>query len=216
MITLDIYADPVCPWCLIGKAWLDQALAARPGHGLAITWWPFQLNPDLPAGGMDRRDYLEAKFGSQQAAVQTYLRVVQAAEAAGVQIDLARITRQPNTRDAQRLLYWAALEGRQGAVMDALMAGYFTQGLDIGEHDVLAGLAQAAGMDGAAVARLLASDADAELIVAREAEARRRGVTAVPTFVVAGRHVVSGAQPAALWLSVIDELAAAPAGTPLQ
>lgn len=220
MTTLDIYADPVCPWCLIGKAQLDRALAARPGHGFQITWWPFQLNPDMPPGGMDRRDYLEAKFGGQMEAVKAYAQVMPAAKAAGVTINLSAIARQPNTMNAHRLLHWAAIEHRQSAVMQALMEAYFRDGRDLGDDATLTAIAAAEGMDGPMVARLLASDADRDLIAAREAEGRRRGIRAVPTFVVAGQHIVPGAQPAELWMRVIDELAGIthtpPAETPLQ
>lgn len=219
MTTLDIYADPVCPWCLIGKAFLDQALAQRPDHGMQITWWPFQLNPSLPPEGMDRRDYLEAKFGGKTQAVDHYTKVVEAAATAGVEINLPTITRQPNTRNAHRLIHWAAIEHKQDAVINILMQGFFAKGLDLGDPKVLADLAGQAGMDSALVARLLASDADIEIVTAREAEARQRGIDAVPTFIVAGQYIVPGAQPAALWLQVIDELSGhspRPEGTPLQ
>lgn len=208
MVALDIFADPVCPWCLIGKANLDRALEARPDHPFTIRWHPFQLNPDLPREGTDRRAYLEAKFGGKDRAAQIYARVIEAAEKAGVTINLDRIDRQPNTLDAHRLIHWAGIEGRQTPVVEALMRGYFRDGRDIGDHATLAAIAGEAGMDGPAVARLLATDADADDIAARDADARAKGVRAVPTFLVDGRYVVEGAQPADLWLRVIDEVAA--------
>jgi predicted DsbA family dithiol-disulfide isomerase len=214
MIALDIFSDPVCPWCLIGKANLGRALEARPGHPFRIAWHPFQLNPDLPRGGADRRSYLEAKFGGQDRAAAAYAQVMRAAEAAGVEINLERMDRQPNTLDAHRLIHWAGLEGRQTPVVAALMRGYFRDGLDIGDAEVLAGIAEGAGMDRAVVARLLASDADAEAIAARDAHARSRGVRAVPTFLIDNRHVLEGAQPPDLWLRVIDEIAAQVAPEP--
>ena len=213
MVRLDILSDPICPWCLVGKAQLDAALAQRPGHPLVPAWHPFQLNPDMPAGGMDRRDYLEAKFGGREAAARVYARIDEAARAAGIEIDFAAIGRTPNTVDAHRLIHWAGIEHRQGAVVGVLFAAYFLQGRDIGDRDVLAGIAGAAGMDADAVARLLATEADADDVRARDAHARERGVSAVPTFLVGDRHAVPGAQPAALWLRVIDELAGVPAPT---
>ncbi|MDR5652933.1 DsbA family oxidoreductase [Ruixingdingia sedimenti] len=207
-VTLDIFSDPVCPWCMIGKANLDRALEQRPGHPFRIEWHPFQLNPDLPPGGVDRRDYLEAKFGGQARAVEIYAQVMRAAEAAGVDINLDRMAVQPNTLDAHRLIHWAGIEGRQNAVVAALFRAYFRDGRDIGDAAVLAGIAAEAGMEGAMVARLLATDADRDAIAARDSHARQRGVNAVPTFLVANQYVVSGAQPPAFWLQVIDELAA--------
>lgn len=208
MVKLDILSDPICPWCLIGKTQLDRALAARDGTPFEIEWHPFQLNPDMPAGGMDRRTYLETKFGGREAAARTYARIDAAARAAGLEIDFGAIARTPNTLDAHRLIFWAGIEGRQGAVVDALFAAYFFEGRDIGDADTLADIADAAGMDAAVVHRLLAGDADRAEVLRADAAAREMGVTGVPTFIVAGRHAVPGAQPPELWLQVIDELAA--------
>lgn len=206
MITLDIFADPVCPWCLIGKARLDRALEARPDHPFAIAWHPFQLNPTMPQGGMNRADYLEAKFG-REGAVRAHIPVLDAAKEAGIEIDLAAVTRMPNTRDAHRLIHWAGLEGRQSAMIAALMRAYWREGRDIGDAATLADLGAGVGMDRAVIARLLASDADRDTIAAREAHARERGIRAVPTFIIADTHVIEGAQPTDLWLRVIDDLA---------
>lgn len=208
MVKLDILSDPICPWCYIGKANLFRALEQRPDHPFAIEWHPFRLNPDMPRDGMDRRAYLEAKFGGQEGAVNAYLPVQQHAEAAGLEIDLAAIARTPDTTDAHRLIHWAGLEGRQTPVVSFLFDAYFRHGRDIGDGAVLAELGAQAGMDGEMVARLLATEADRDLIESRDAHARARGVGSVPTFVVAEHHVVPGAQPVELWLQVIDELAA--------
>jgi len=206
MIKLDILSDPICPWCYIGKAGLDRALEARPDHPFNVEWHPFQLNPDMPREGMDRRAYLETKFGGREAAVQVYARIAEAAEAAGLALSLEGIERTPNTVDAHRLIHWAAVEGRQTAAVSRLFRAYFEQGRDIGGHDVLLDIAEGIGLDRAVIARLLESDADIDEIRARDAHARERGVTGVPTFVVANTHVVPGAQPAELWTRTIDEI----------
>lgn len=205
MIRLDIFSDPVCPWCHIGKANLDRALEARGDHPFAIEWHPFQLNPDMPPGGMDRAEYLAAKFGGPERVRQIEARVEEAARAAGTVIDFARVTRIPNTGDAHRLIHWAGIEGRQTPVVGALFRAYWREGRDIGDHATLADIAGAAGMDRAATLRLLAGEADRDAIAARDAHARGRGVSAVPTFIIADRYVVSGAQPPALWAQVMDE-----------
>lgn len=209
MVRLDIFSDPVCPWCLIGKAHLDRALEARPDHPLVVEWHPFQLNPDLPPEGVPRAPYLEARFGSRTRVAEAYARVEAAAAAAGLEVDLGRAQRQPNTLDAHRLIHWAGIEGRQAAVVGALFRAYFRDGLDIGDPAVLAGIAGAAGMDAAATARLLAGEADREAIRAREAHARARGIRAVPTFILGDRYVIEGAHPPEFWTQVLDELAAA-------
>ena len=212
MIRLDIFSDPICPWCYIGKANLDRALEAHAGHPFEIEWHPFQLNPDMAAEGADRRAYLEARFGGKQNAVGVYARVSEAAAAAGVTINFETMNRVPNTLDAHRLIHWAGLEGRQTAMVSTLFRAYFRDGKDIGDKATLATLAGNAGMDAALAARLLATGEDRADITARDAHARQRGVNSVPTFVIANQYVLTGAQPVALWAQVIDELATAPKG----
>ena len=204
---LDIFSDPVCPWCLIGKTHLDRAMEARAAHPFEVEWHPFQLNPDMPAEGVDRRKYLEAKFGGKERAVTIYAQVEAAAKAAGIVIDFASIPRVPNTLDAHRLIHWAGLEGKQNAAVAALFRAYWQQGRDIGDAVVLAEIGGACGLDAGMIARLLASDADRDMVHDRDAHARARGVSAVPTFVLADQYVLSGAQEPKLWLQVIDELA---------
>ncbi|AWZ22138.1 DSBA-like thioredoxin family protein [Roseovarius sp. EC-HK134] len=209
MVKLDIISDPICPWCYIGKTLLDQALAQRPDHPFEIEWHPFQLNPDMPAEGMDRRDYLETKFGGKDGAIRAYAPVLERAEAAGLTIDFAAIKRTPNTLDAHRLLHWAGIEGCQDRMAMALFQAYFNEGRDIGDPEVLADLADSLSLDGAMIQRLLATEADREDIRTRDAQFRQMGITGVPTFIVGGQHAVPGCQPTDLWVKVIDDLTAA-------
>jgi predicted DsbA family dithiol-disulfide isomerase len=205
-IKLDIMSDPICPWCYIGKAHLDRALEAHPGHPFEIEWHPFQLNPDMPAGGMDRRAYLEGKFGGQQGAVKAYAPVVEHAENAGLKINFEGMQRTPNTLDAHRLIHWAGIEGRQTAAVSALFRAYFVDTRDIGDAEVLTDIADSIGMDASVVARLLASDSDVQEIRDRDSHSRGMGISSVPTFIVGGRHAVPGAQPPELWAKVIAEV----------
>ncbi len=205
-IKLDIMSDPICPWCYIGKAHLDRALADHPDHPFLIEWHPFQLNPDMPAEGMDRRAYLEGKFGGKEGAVRAYAPVVEHAKAAGLSINFEGMKRTPNTLDAHRLIHWAGVEGRQTAAVAALFQAYFVDTRDIGDAEVLADIADGLEMDAAVVARLLASDADVQAIKDRDAHSRKMGISSVPTFIVAGQHAVPGAQPPELWSKVITEL----------
>ncbi len=209
MIKLDILSDPICPWCYIGKANLDRALQANPDHPFAIEWHPFQLNPTMPREGMDRREYLEAKFGGKEAAVEVYGEIARAAEAAGLEINFEGIARTPNTLDAHRLIHWALIEGRQTAAVAALFQAFFREGRDIGDRDVLCEIGESIGMDGAMVRRLLESGTDEAEIRERDARAREMGVSAVPTFIVAGQAVVPGAQKPAFWEEVIADFRAA-------
>lgn len=206
MVKLDILSDPICPWCYIGKAQLDRALEKRPDHTFEIEWHPFQLNPDMPEEGMDRRTYLETKFGGKENAVRVYAQIADAAEAAGVEIDFEGIKRTPNTLNAHRLIHWAGIEGRQTPLVSALFKAYFCNGKDIGDTETLMSIADGVGLDKAMILTLFEGDADRDDIRARDEHARTRGVTGVPTFVVANAHVLPGAQPPELWLKVIDEL----------
>lgn len=205
-VKLDIMSDPICPWCYIGKAHLDRALAAHPDHPFVVEWHPFQLNPDMPAHGMDRRAYLEGKFGGKEAAVRAYAPVLEHAEKAGLKIDFEAMKRTPNTLDAHRLIHWAGIEGKQTAAVSALFRSYFVEARDIGNPEVLADIADGIEMDASIVARLLESSADRDDISARVSHSRKMGVASVPTFIVAGQHAVPGAQPPEMWARVISEL----------
>ncbi|MBV0892290.1 DsbA family oxidoreductase [Paracoccus sp. Z118] len=206
-VPLDIFADPVCPWCLIGKAELDRALESRPDHPFVVTWHPFRLNPDMPKSGMAHTTYMLARFKDEKGIIEANRPVLEAAERLGLWLNMAAIERIPDTTDAHRLMLWARIEGAQTRVMSGMMAAHWREGRNIGRADVLAQIADAAGMDGTVIERLLATDADRDTVLAAEIHARERGVSAVPTFIVANSHVVPGAQPASLWQSVIDELA---------
>lgn len=207
MIPLDIFADPVCPWCYLAKAQLDRALEARPNHPFLISWHPFQLNPTLPPEGMDRGAWLHARFGADADRID--LPVLEAARTAGVEINLPIIATVPNTLNAHRLLHWAGIEGAQTSVMAGLLRAYWREGLDIGASEVLVKIGSDAGLSSDVLRRLLATDADIDIVRSREAHARDRGITAVPTFILDNVHVITGAQSAKLWMRVIDDLAAA-------
>lgn len=202
MIALDIFADPVCPWCLIGKVELDRALESRPAHPFRIAWHPFRLNAGIPPEGMDRIAFLRMKLGDR--AEEASRDVARRAAALGLALNPS--PREPDTTDAHRLLHWAGLEGAQTRVMSGLLRAHWQDACDIGNVNQLVRIAQAAGMDADLTRRLLDSDADRAEVRARESHARQRGITSVPTFIVADRHVITGAQPASLWQAVIDDI----------
>ncbi len=206
MTKLEIISDPICPWCYIGKSKLDKALEQVPDHPFEISWKPFQLNPEMPAQGMDRREYLERKFGGQQGAMQVYGQIAAAAEATGLEIDFEKMTRTPNTIDAHRLIYWAGVEGVQNALVKVLFNGFFKEGWDISDHKILVEAAVLAGMDGKMTARLLKSDAEVEQTRSSDTQAREMGVTGVPTFLIDGQYVVTGAREPEFWVDLINEI----------
>ena len=208
MITLDIISDPICPWCYIGKANFEKAVEARGFQPFDIFWRPFQLNPDMPAGGMNRREYLERKFGAERAKV-FYRQIEDNAKSVGLDVRFDLIEKTPNTFDAHRLIRWSRSTGVQNAVVNQLFVRYFERGEDLGDRDLLLEVGESAGMERDVLATLYANDADRELLETEEATAREIGVNGVPTFIVANKHVVTGAQPPDLWENVLDELGAA-------
>ena len=189
---LDIYSDVVCPWCLIGKRRLERALTETPRDGLVVRWRPFQLNPDLPAEGIDRKEYLRLKFGDR--ADDFYARIGAVAEGEGIDIAYDRIERQPNTLMAHRLIDLAWRHGRQDAVVEGLFAAYFQEGVFVGDVDRLVEIAAAAGLEADAVRDYLAGDEDVERIRREDAHARTMGITGVPFFILDSRLALSGAQ----------------------
>lgn len=197
---LDIYSDTICPWCFIGKRRLERALAERPQPGLAIQWRAFQLNPGMPPEGMDRRYYLEAKFGGVERAGRIYEMVRVAGASEGIGFAFERIARTPSTLNSHRLVRRAAADGLQDPILEALFRAYFLEGRDIGSLDVLVELAGQAGLDRAATQRYLESEDDIENVLSEDRVARRLGITGVPCFVFNGRFALSGAQePEALF-----------------
>jgi predicted DsbA family dithiol-disulfide isomerase len=160
----------------------------------------------MPATGMDRREYLETKFGGKDGAVRAYAPVVEAAEKAGLAIHFEGITRTPNTLDAHRVIHWAGIEGKQTAMVHALFKAYFEDGRDIADPETLADIADSVEMDAALVRKLLITDEDAKEIRDRDSHSRKMGVHSVPTFVVANQHAVPGAQAPDLWLQVINDI----------
>lgn len=206
MIKLDIISDVACPWCYVGKGYLDRALESRADHPFQVEWHPFQLNPDMPAEGMDRNAYMAAKFGSRENILRIHEPLLAHADKAGITFDLPAIKRAPNTLDAHRLIHWAGLEGRQTPMVSALFRAYWSDGRDIGDRIVLADIADEAGLDRAMMLRLLEGDGDRAELAARMHHSRGHGVQSVPTFILANQHALQGAQPTELWLNVIDEL----------
>lgn len=190
---IDVFSDTVCPWCYIGKRRLERALAETGAPEADISWRPFQLNPTMPADGMDRAEYLAWKFGGAAPARRAYGAVREAAEAESLPIRLDAIARTPNTLASHRLIHYAAGRGAENAVVDALFRAYFVEGVDIGETAALAAIAAAAGLDEAAARAWLESGEDGALLADRDRRAREMGVRGVPFYVVAGRYAVSGA-----------------------
>jgi predicted DsbA family dithiol-disulfide isomerase len=200
---IDIVSDAICPWCYIGKRRLEQALTLAPQPELEVGWRPFQLNPEMPADGMDRKDYLRAKFGDS-AGGRGYERITAVGQELGIPFAFDKIKRTPNTIMAHRLIRFAARENVQDQVVETLFRGYFTDGQDIGRRETLVALAEAAGLNPAAVDAYLAGSEDDDTIRAEDAFARQIGINGVPCFIIDRQYAISGAQPPEAFLEVFD------------
>jgi predicted DsbA family dithiol-disulfide isomerase len=201
---IDIISDVICPWCFIGKRRLERALALRPEIAVDIAWRPFQLNPDMPREGMDRKAYLAAKFGAAAPAERIYANVAAAGASVDIPFAFERIRRTPNTRDAHRLIRRAGAEGRADATVEALFRSHFVEARDIGDIAVLAEIGGAVGLDREETRRWLLSPAAVDEVIAEDRSARHLGINAVPCFVFAGQYAVSGAQDPEFFLPVFD------------
>ena len=146
---IDVVSDVVCPWCFIGKRRLSRAIAMRPQIIFDVKWRPYRLDPTIPAGGLDRKAYMRAKFGDDPMKIVEMHKLI-AAEAAkdGIEFDFAAIARRPDTLDSHRLIRWAEAAGVQDDVVERLFIAYFENGDDIGDIRVLADIADLCGMDG--------------------------------------------------------------------
>jgi predicted DsbA family dithiol-disulfide isomerase len=212
-LSIDVVSDVVCPWCFIGKRHLEAALAGLPeAAGATVRWHPFELNPDLPAAGVDRKHYLEAKFGGPARAAEIYARVREAGARAGLAFDFDAIARQPNTRDAHRLIAWAQSGGDAGPLVERLFRAYFLEGRFVGDRKTLAALGAEAGCDGDAALAWLESGLGADEVAAAEARVRALGISGVPFFIIDGRVGLSGAQPPETMRAAIAQARAAAAG----
>jgi predicted DsbA family dithiol-disulfide isomerase len=193
-VRIDIVSDVVCPWCFIGKRRLEKALAVKPEIPVDLHWRPYFLNDWIPREGISREQYLTTKFGGVDRYKGIAQRVAAAAQAEGLTYAMDKISRQPNTTDAHRLIRWADAIGKSAEMKQKLMDLYFTEGGDLTDHNTLARAASEVGLDANKVRTDLASDKDVAE-VEREAEAAKAaGIQGVPMFIFDGRFAVSGAQ----------------------
>lgn len=206
---LDVVSDTVCPWCYIGKKRLDQALALHGGEGITLRWRPFRLDASIPDGGVNRKAYMEKKFGSDPDRAKGVVKAIREySDALGITFNFDRIEISPNTLDSHRLIRWAGTAGCQSEMVDILFRRYFTDAEDIGRRDVLIDAAAEAGMDTDIVNDLLEQGADRELIQREDAMARQMGIQGVPSFVINSKWVMVGAQETQALVRMFEKLLA--------
>lgn len=202
---IDFIADVVCPWCYLGWRRLEKALAMRPDVQATIVWRPYQLDPTLPEEGVDRKAYMAAKFPDAERREAIGKILDDAAAEDGISWNLAAIPVSPNTNAAHRVIRWAQTAGAQNAVLEGVLAAYFTHGQDIGDPVVLADIAGAAGMDRLLVLKLLSEGADKDTVTREHQQAHEAGVSGVPFIIFDGKVAVAGAEPPERLVKAIDK-----------
>jgi predicted DsbA family dithiol-disulfide isomerase len=209
---IDIYSDTVCPWCYLGKRRFELAVAARPQYEPRITWRPFELNPDLPAEGVDQETFRSVRRVGHERLEESHKELTRLGEASGIQFRFDLIERVPNTRRSHLLIAHAARGGRQGPVKERLMRAYFEEGCDIGDPDELVRLGVELGFGAAEVRNVVILRAGQDGVVAAERHAAVLGITGVPTYIFDGQYTLSGAQDVAVFARVLDQVADFTAG----
>jgi predicted DsbA family dithiol-disulfide isomerase len=206
-LTIDIVSDVICPWCFIGKRRLEKALKLLGDPpGAKVIWKPFQLNPQMPPQGIERRAYRTAKFGSWEQSQARDAQVAAAGAEEGITFAFDKMTRTPNTLDAHRLIWLAGKLGVQNAVVERLFRGYFEEGLDLNDRATLVRLAVESGIPGPDAERLFAGREGLTDVLREEEHYKSLGVTGVPSFFFNGKPGFSGAVPAAMLADAVRQM----------
>ena len=215
-LSIIVYSDVICPWCYVGKRRLEAALAT-PGMPAAppFVWLPFELNPEMPAEGVEREAYRNAKFGAAKSA-ELDRNMLETGRELGIAFAFDRMARTPNTRLAHRAIWEAGRQGRQDAMVERLFHAYFEEAQDIGDAQVLANLAAEVGLAPEALNSALSEAQSLDAVVHLEQQGYRMGIQGVPFFILAQKYGVSGAQPPEFWLDALPRIVAEGEGAPAE
>ncbi|MBL6929183.1 MAG: DsbA family oxidoreductase [Rhodospirillales bacterium] len=209
---VDVVFDTICPWCYVGKRRLEAARLLRPNVEITPRWRPFLLNPDMPGEGMERDTYLVRKFGTEARVRRIYGAIGDAGQSVEIDFAFDRIRQTPNSVNSHRLVQFAENHGQTNAVADAvveaLFLNYFINGKDIGDDDVLIKIGVDIGLDENKLGDYLSSDEDVSFVYEENARAHRRGINSVPSYVLGGSMVISGAHEPQVLARLIDAAAA--------
>jgi len=205
---IEVFFDPICPWCFIGKRRLQRALGQRSAISATLKWRPFMLNPDMPSAGMERNAYLLHKFGTE-ARVRRLLGALEATgQSEEIDFQFHDIQHTPSTVSAHRLVHYADEHGLSEAVVESLFRGYFQEGCNIGDLDELSAIGRSVGLDGGALDDYLDSSTDVSWVRDQNSQAHRMGVNGVPCFLIDGELALQGAQPPEVLARLLDAAAA--------
>jgi predicted DsbA family dithiol-disulfide isomerase len=201
---VEVIADVICPFCYLGKRRLDHALEAVQGPS-DVTWYPYQLNPDMPSGGMSLDEYLSTRFGNPANIQPALDHLVAEGRRVGLEFRFDRIENVPNTLRAHQVLYLAESGGvDQGALAEDLMRAFFEDGADVSDIETLLNLSARRGLAAADVLQVIDDEATKQAVLSREAKVRSGGIAGVPGFLLNRRLLVIGAQETDMMVSAFD------------
>ena len=207
VIHIEVVSDFACPWCLIGHRRLRNAIDQRPNLNIEVIWRSFQLNPDMPQNGINRRDYYRRKFGEEGAKrLRESLNIADAQD--GIVFCDKPEAMAPNTLLAHVLMYWASEDENvdADAVAEKLFLSHHVECENIGDVDVLVAIAGEVGMDQGAVRSKLEAGVEEDEVKDQIRQSVARGVSSVPHYVINGKLNISGAQPPATLVSAFDQI----------
>jgi predicted DsbA family dithiol-disulfide isomerase len=207
-IKIGVVSDVICPWCYIGKRRLEKAIhQSSDRFDFEVEYFPFELNPHMPEGGSNYREYLIEKFGSESRFHQLTNHVRQIAAQEGIEFNLDIQTVSPNTRNAHRIILLAKEDGKQNDVVENFYSAYFCEGIDLSKKDNLLDIAARSGLDRGKIEQLLESNTGKVEIEMAEKELHDLGITGVPLFIIDNKFAISGAQPVDAFIQAFEEAA---------
>jgi len=203
-LQVDVIADLICPWCYLGKRRLDDALSAVHGPSL-VSWYPFQINPAMPSSGMSLDEYLDKRFGSAEKLRPALDELTLIGKAEGIKFNFDKLERIPNTLDAHRLMKLAETEEVSTSdLAENILRGFFENGLDIADRDVLIDIGGDSGLSPIMIGEMLDNDLSRRVVLSQEAQVRQSGITGVPDFLINKRLFAVGAQSTESLVNIFD------------
>ncbi len=207
-LQIDIVSDVACPWCYIGKKHLEKALENFDSQPVEITWHPFQLDPTIPAEGLDKEEYFINKFGSKERIEPMFQRVVGVGEQAGIKFDFEKMPKAINTIPLHKMLHIAREEGTQIELEEKFFKAYFTDGIDFSEKEQLIAFMEGFGWNREKTESILANEEITYHVTQEIRHFQNLGVSGVPFFILNNKYAISGAQPTSVFLETLTKVAA--------
>ncbi|TLP75411.1 DsbA family oxidoreductase [Maribacter sp. ACAM166] len=205
-IKIDIVSDVACPWCYVGKKRLEKAIKEWKGIPIEIEWHPFQLDPNIPAEGLDRDTYLINKFGNLEGPLEMTERLKVSGKEDGITFNFGEEWLAINTLPLHQLLHVAGDEGFKDALKERFMKAYFDENLHLNNIDILSSIMTEYGWTAEKTKQILADDSIAYSVKQEIAHYQQRGVNSVPFFIINDTYGISGAQPASAFLAAFQQV----------